>query len=139
MWQISAAASRNAFGLLLVCLIGCHHGLNVNTNSVVEVASPIRGTFGITAASPSSEGPVVEMALDGRPCPRDGVKIALIDVDGLMLNQNLNSTIIAGDNPVALFREKLDAARSDPAVRDRCRSHRGSSHVHHGRHRRHLE
>ncbi len=45
-----------------------------------------------------------------------GSKVAVIDVDGLMVNRNLMGPYSAGDNPVALFCEKLQAAEADPAV-----------------------
>lgn len=44
-------------------------------------------------------------------------RIAVIDVDGLLLNQNMRGYESLGENPVALFREKLQAAGRDPAVR----------------------
>lgn len=37
-----------------------------------------------------------------------GLKIALIDVDGMLVNANQNGLGSAGENPVELFREKLD-------------------------------
>lgn len=53
---------------------------------------------------------------------REGVwaqqKIALIDVDGLMRNSRDRSLLGAeGDNPVVLFKEKLDRAADDPNVK----------------------
>jgi protease-4 len=43
--------------------------------------------------------------------------VALVDVDGLLLNQNLTGLYSVGENPVAAFREKLEAAAADPGVR----------------------
>jgi protease-4 len=37
-------------------------------------------------------------------------------VDGLLLNTNLTGPYSTGDNPLDLFREKLDAAAADPCV-----------------------
>jgi protease-4 len=45
-----------------------------------------------------------------------GSKIALVDVDGLLLNFNLSGPYSAGENPVDVFREKLDAAAADAEV-----------------------
>ncbi len=44
-------------------------------------------------------------------------KIAVIDVDGLMANQQRSSLLRTGDNPVSLFVEKLDKARKDRFVK----------------------
>jgi len=44
-------------------------------------------------------------------------KIAVIDVDGVLLNQRQAGLLGWGENPVSLFIEKMDAAQSDPAVK----------------------
>ncbi len=44
-------------------------------------------------------------------------KIAVIDVDGVLINKNITGMGSMGENPVALFREKLDALRCDPSIR----------------------
>ncbi len=43
-------------------------------------------------------------------------KVAIVDVDGLLLNRNIGGFGSMGENPVALFREKLDALEADPGV-----------------------
>ena len=44
-------------------------------------------------------------------------KIAIVDVDGILINKNLSGIGSMGENPVAIFREKLDAIRKDPGIR----------------------
>ena len=44
-------------------------------------------------------------------------KIAIIDVDGLIMNARSSGLLSDGDNPVSLFREKLDAAANDKHVK----------------------
>ena len=44
-------------------------------------------------------------------------KIALIDVDGLLINKQRHGWIRTGDNPVSLFLEKLDKAAADQNVK----------------------
>jgi protease-4 len=61
-------------------------------------------------------GPLVEkgvIADDGYP---QG-KIAIVDVDGLLVNNNLVGLGSLGENPVSLFREKLNAVAADPCYR----------------------
>src|SRR6056297_1925084 len=48
--------------------------------------------------------------------PECGTRIAVIDVDGLLLDQNMRGYESLGENPVTLFREKLTTAGHDPAV-----------------------
>ncbi len=43
-------------------------------------------------------------------------RIALVDVDGLLVNRNAGGFVSMGENPVALFREKLNVIRRDPSV-----------------------
>lgn len=44
-------------------------------------------------------------------------KIAVIDVDGFMVNRQKSGLLQSGDNPVSLFVEKLDRARKDRLVK----------------------
>lgn len=44
-------------------------------------------------------------------------KIAVIDVGGLLVNMKTGSLLGSGENPVAAFREKLDQAAEDDAVK----------------------
>lgn len=91
-------------GLLLVCLAaGCKHPVRVVTDSKVRVYGP----------SPQNLGPLVPMPLAGAGTASQR-RIALIDVDGLLLNQNMTGLYSDGENPVALFREKLDIVARDP-------------------------
>jgi len=46
-----------------------------------------------------------------------GDKIVIVDVDGLLTNQETSWLLGAGENPVSLFIEKLNRAGSDPSVR----------------------
>ena len=45
------------------------------------------------------------------------VRIAVVDVDGLILNTPFVGPLSVGENPVALFREKLEAIQRDPCVK----------------------
>ncbi|MGD9647545.1 MAG: S49 family peptidase [Pirellulales bacterium] len=47
----------------------------------------------------------------------EGRRVAVIDVDGLLLNSDMVGPMSHGENPVSLFREKLEAAAADPCVR----------------------
>ena len=44
-------------------------------------------------------------------------KIALIDVEGLIVNARTGGLFSSGDNPVSLFRERLDTAACDKRVK----------------------
>ena len=44
-------------------------------------------------------------------------RVAILDVDGLLLNTPFVGPLSVGENPVALFREKLEAIACDPTVK----------------------
>jgi protease-4 len=46
-----------------------------------------------------------------------GQRVAVIDLDGLLVNQNLGNPLTIPENPVALFREKLDTISRDPMTK----------------------
>lgn len=99
--------------LLLFALVGCsHHPIRIFTDNKLKISTDNRVHLPPTDQS----GLLVPVSADGRPI-RCASRIALVDVDGLLLNMNFTGLSSLGENPLALFREKLDAVSSDPAVR----------------------
>jgi protease-4 len=80
---------------------------------------PLAGCFkGITICPTFCDGPVEETIVrDSKSCfCRD--KVAIIDVEGLILNAKTSSFLTGdGDNPVSLFHERLQAAADDKHVK----------------------
>ena len=114
-------------GLTALGLAGCGHAL--------PIAATFRGETGVNADAnlrgavdirlppvevklPAAADPGEMVATVVRPGRGDGPhpRIALVDVDGVLLNQNYGSLYAVGDNPLASFRDKLDAAARDPQV-----------------------
>ncbi|HEY4312216.1 MAG TPA: S49 family peptidase [Pirellulales bacterium] len=87
-----------ALGLALFCwTAGCKHPVQIVTNNRVTMNTPTARAQSPLAVIPVTPGaPGVER------------RIALVDVDGLLLNQPMTGLYSEGENPVALFREKLD-------------------------------
>jgi protease-4 len=83
--------------LLLLPAAGCFNGV---TLVPAQVGSPVEENL-VTPAS-------------GWLC-RD--KVALIDVEGVILNARTGGLLGGGDNPVSLFSERLDAAANDKHVK----------------------
>jgi protease IV len=110
----------------LLALAGCGHAIPVaasfNGNAGILADTTVRGAVEVkmpsaiefklpVAADPGAmTATVVRSGNSAAPCAR----IALIDVDGLLLNQNFGSLYSVGDNPLASFRDKLEAAARDP-------------------------
>ncbi len=118
---------RRLVGLMALGLAGCGH--------VIPLATTFRGDAGIVADAtlrgavdvklpevavklPSAIDPGEMTATVVRPGKGQNARarIALVDVDGVLLNQNYGSLYAVGDNPLAAFRDKLDAAARDPQV-----------------------
>jgi protease-4 len=106
--------------MLLIGLTGCQHPFQVlgqfQGSGNVTAQADIRGEVSVKLPLTADPGPmvatVVRASHNANPAPR----IALIDVDGLILNQNLEGMMGSGDNPVSSFREKLTGAAQDPSV-----------------------
>ncbi|HQU44842.1 MAG TPA: S49 family peptidase [Pirellulales bacterium] len=85
-----------AMGCLLLAA-GCHTPLRAVTESHVTTSSPPM----------IDTGPLAEFTVvPGDPAA--GERIALVDIDGVLLNTDMTGFYSFGENPVALFREKLD-------------------------------
>lgn len=94
-----------AWASCIVLAAGCHHGIRVNMVGDVTTRLP----------PDHSSCPVHQRVVAGHPC--ECGKVAIIDIDGMLLNRNFQGLGSAGENPVALFHEKLMAAGRDPNVR----------------------
>lgn len=103
--------------LLLGALAGCHHPFPVNATGSVKTDSAFTGSVDVHMPAATDPGPMVPTIVRASPGGPHAPRIALVDVDGLILNQNLTGLYSVGENPVAAFREKLEAAAADPRVR----------------------
>lgn len=113
---------RLAAPLLLLCVAaGCRHpfpvDVAVNGSGNLRTESAFRGTVDVRVPPATDPGPMVPTVVRGSSRGPNPVRVALVDVDGLLLNQNLTGLYSVGENPVASFREKLEAAAADPRVR----------------------
>jgi protease IV len=105
----------------LAGLTGCRHAFPVaatfqgNVGANVMADATVKGSFDLklpTAADPGEMTATVVRPGNSQPCTR----IALIDIDGLLMHQNYGAMYAVGDNPLAAFRDKLEAAARDPQV-----------------------
>ena len=90
---------------LLLISVGCKQPFHaITTAKVTSNLAPV-----------AEAGPVVPMMLPGMK--GDAARVAIIDVDGMLLNMDMTGLYSLGENPVALFRERLDRAAIDPCIR----------------------
>ncbi|MBX9791326.1 MAG: S49 family peptidase [Pirellulales bacterium] len=85
---------------------GCRNPIQMRTSGRIVADSPPQNNI-----SPVQPRQVLNTGTES------GQRIAIIDVDGLLLNMDMVGPSSHGENPVSLFREKLDAAAADPCVR----------------------
>jgi len=99
-------------------LAGCHPiPVDGQIRADARLAGAINGTFDVKIPPAPDPGPVVPVVVRPGASGPQSPRIALIDVDGLIVNQNQSGLLSVGDNPVSSFREKLEAASRDPRVR----------------------
>lgn len=82
--------------------------LNVQASEV-----PVNVTADVPALPLKNTEALSEMTVEGLGGAAG--KIAVVDVDGLLLNKNLMGLLSAGENPVSVFRERLDAIEASSA------------------------
>jgi protease-4 len=107
-----------ALSLTVPVVAGCAHPLTVATESRVRVDGPLTTTSRVVMDVPpiSDGGPVIAMPLPGSCRHSGGARVAVVDVDGLLTNTEPTGPYSLGENPVALFRERLDTVAADPEV-----------------------
>jgi protease-4 len=112
--------------LMLVGLAGCHPlPISGQFNGEAKVLAEgritgdasVRGAVDVRLPTAPDPGPMVPVVVRTSHDSANASRIGLIDVDGLLFNQNMTGLYSVGENPVASFREKLEAASGDPRVR----------------------
>src|SRR6266567_8741618 len=98
---------RRSILLFVRVLAGCQKPFR--TDSVVSVHKTVPVRLAATFEAKDNACPLVEVPVEGGGCCK-GPRVAVIDVDGLLVNLNQVGPYSSGDNPVDLLREKLDAA-----------------------------
>jgi protease IV len=107
--------------LILLACTGCAQPLRVNTQATVDAVGNInvdaKGNVKAQLQPTPRLEPVSAMGLPHRPLDPNAAKIAIVDVDGLLLNNDATGLGSWGENPVSAFRERLDAIECDACVR----------------------
>ncbi|MGC1722270.1 MAG: signal peptide peptidase SppA [Isosphaeraceae bacterium] len=114
---------RNLLPVLSVTLwlvSGCQHPIPVMGHfqgaANVAAQADVRGEMSIKLPTAIDTGPMVASVIRPARGSDRAPRLAVIDVDGVLLNQNREGIYDSGENPVAAFREKLEAATGDSRV-----------------------
>ena len=99
---------------------GCQHAIPVvgqfQGNAQVAAQANVQGEMAIKLPSAVDSGPMVVSVIQPARSSGSAARVAVIDVDGILLNQNREGMYDSGENPVASFREKLELAAADARV-----------------------
>jgi protease-4 len=98
--------------LLLASGIGCARPIQVNSRALVDATGDVKAQL---APTPRLT-PVSATGLPYRKHGPNSSAVAIVDVDGLLLNTDATGLGSWGENPVSVFRERLDAIECDPRV-----------------------
>lgn len=69
----------------------------------------------VNLAPNSRSTPLAPVTVSGKPIRTE--KVAILDVDDYLVDRNVGGIGAMGENPVALFREKIDAIRDDKNIK----------------------
>ncbi|NNE00969.1 MAG: S49 family peptidase [Pirellulaceae bacterium] len=113
--------------LLIACMVGCQRrpflmrgAMNVDGNMRMNGDMNMTGGMAMTGDMTTSmktdntASPLSPVALSGYV--GHGAKVAVVDLDGVIVDRNITGIGSMGENPVALFREKLNAIAADTTI-----------------------
>jgi protease-4 len=121
-----AFAMRRYLRLFLLFMLvaewcGCAQPLHVDTRSQVQAFADVNGNINGNIKAELSPTPrlrpVEASSLPHRKFDPNAPIVAVVDVDGLLLNSDATGLGSWGENPVSAFRERLDAVECDHRVR----------------------
>ncbi len=100
--------------LLLVGLLGCHRVPQLKTFSQISMTDKMVADVRVTGVQLEPKVRVSKTLIEGK---ESALTIAVVDIDGLLLNENFTGLLSEGENPVNFFAERLEAIKRDPRVR----------------------
>lgn len=104
--------------LLALAFAGCIRPLSLVTRNQLTIDQPVvtQSKVALELSPTHGDGPVLPMPVSGGEAGCHAPRVAILDVDGLLLNSDASGPYSWGENPVSLFREKLDAIAADARV-----------------------
>jgi protease-4 len=118
-----------ALGLIILSgVVGCGHipvvgrfdtdsTFRGHADVAATVSARVQGPIEVKIPTVTDPGPMAAVPVRPGSAGGGGARVALVEVDGLLLNQAPTGPYSAGENPVAAFRERLDAIAADPSIR----------------------
>ncbi len=95
--------------LAIVGVSGCHHRPFQFRGDM-----QLSGDIDASLKNDNTASRLTAVTVSGSNC--SDRRIAILEIDGLLINRNVSGFGSMGENPVALFREKLDVIACDPSI-----------------------
>lgn len=99
--------------VFLVGLLGCHRIPQLKTFSQISLTEKMVADVHLTGVQLEPKARVNKTLVQGK---ESAPTIAIVDIDGLLLNENFTGPLSEGENPVNFFAERLKAIEGDPLV-----------------------
>jgi protease-4 len=106
--------------VLLSLIAGCQCLPPLRSDNIMRIPDGVSGKVQMEIPGQIDKGPLLEIPIDDADSPLSACaahKIAVIDVDGILCNTDYVGPYSQGENPLAVFKEKLAVAAADPNVR----------------------
>lgn len=117
-WPRARCGRGLAVSAILIGIAGCRTiPLAGQIRTDANVTAGFNGTVDVRVPTTPDPGPMIPKIVRSAPGGPHAPRVAIVDVDGLLLNQNMTGLYSVGENPVSTFREKLEMAAGDPRVR----------------------
>jgi protease IV len=113
--------------IAILMLVGCQHrpllmrgamdvdgDMKMSGDMNMTGGMNMAGQMATTMKTDNTASRLKSITVTGQP--HGSGKIAIVDVDGPLIEQNLSGFGSMGENPVSLFHEKLEAISSDPSI-----------------------
>lgn len=90
--------------------------MQMDGDMTMDGGMEMTGQLSTVMKTDNTASPLSSVAVYAAGSSQAASRIAVIDIDGLLVNRNISGLGSLGENPVALFREKLDTIATDPSV-----------------------
>ncbi len=119
--RLPACGAIGFWGLWALAVAGCGHALPIRAvvqgEGTANIAADATVRGAVEVKLPGAVDPGAMTTTVVRPAAGScTARIAVVDLDGVLLNQNYGGLVSVGDNPLASLHDKLDAAARDPRV-----------------------
>ncbi len=102
--------------LLSLSSMSCRN-MVLRTKNELDLKGPLETKVSANLSPRNDDGPLIAKEVASGNSTSSSETIAIVDLDGILLNNEYTGISSLGENPVALFRDKLDSLEKQPNIR----------------------